>query len=355
MLRSMATRKVRKKVDDGPAPKDVERILGPILRPARALAKNPRRMFQRPRTALAKMKERIETDFAAQNPEHFVQGLLQLIPDRGVEEILGAVSGGVREQREKLSATQPGEQLLSLFDRANARGPVSPLVVFMTRPDEEMVDNFSVLGKFDIAIRARGEGRANALIEAAPDLLERIYMRYARWLWCLSFLGDGTWPSRPPANFGALVDQLVPRLAGTPALVEPDAGHIRNAIQHRHIDYRPRRQVVEFWEKDRPGKATWRREFTIDALGELLGRLRYIAVDLMAELRSIAYSEMLLHSGMFAALPLMKRAIAGDAAAAAALEGANFDAKVTAGFVRARPPSDYEFWFLPRPESSPDP
>lgn len=351
MLWPMASRKLKKKPDDGPTAADVERILGPILRSARAVAKNPRRMLQRPRTALAKLKERIETDLTAQQPQKFVEDLLLLIPDRGDEEILNAVSSGVREQRERLSGSALGAQLLGLFDQANARGPVSPVVIFMTAPDEEMVDNFSVLGKFDVALRARGEARANALIEAAPDLLERIYQRYARALWCLTFLADGAWPSHPPANFGALVDQLVPRLTGTPTLVEPDAGHLRNAIQHRHIEYVPRRQVVEFWEKDRPGKATWRREFSVDELAALLGNLRYVAVNLTTELRSIAYSEMLLHSGMFAALPLLKRAVAGDASAVAAFEDANFEAKVTAGFLRARPPSDYDFWFLPRPKA----
>lgn len=188
----------------------------------------------------------------------------------------------------------------------------------------------------------RGMTESEALLEAIPDLIERMYSRYLRTVWVMSFLADGKWPSRPPGTLGALVKQVGQRVQTYAGLVDADAGHLRNAVAHRHAEYLPSKRSIAF--RDPP--AGWQKTLTPAALEAQLMAMCRVTMMLTNELRSVDFLTQYLRCGLFPLLPLLRDALRGDAVAAKALADRNLEATLTAQFLRRKPPPGTELWFL---------
>jgi hypothetical protein len=220
-------------------------------------------------------------------------------------------------------------------------------MVFAGNLETETAEVWSVMAKLDAAARSRGEKKALALLEAVPDLIERIYARHLRAVWALTYLEQGAWPSAPPSSLGALVNQVVPRALAYASLVDAGAGHIRNAVAHRHAEYRPSANRVEL--EDPPAK--WKASLSLNELEARLHAMWRVSGSLPNKLRSIGYTEMMLGCGMFEALPLLRDALAGDPVAAKTLADRDPKAAMEARIIRRPPPPGTNLWFLPTPRT----
>jgi hypothetical protein len=258
--------------------------------------------------------------------------------------------------REALEVEPSGADLLRLYDAANANGPISPLLVTFAHPmSDEPCFELSSFAALNAARRYRRERRAQKLFDAVPDLVEKVYGRYLRSMWALSFLAEGRWPSRPPGAFGALAQQASARLRGLGTLTDADAGHFRNAVQHRDARYIPYERAVELVDgkdRSRPSPSDWGMILTLEAFEARLTEMWRVAVPLMTKLRSVVTVDLLLRSGLVAAWPLLRNALLGDAQALSALGEQNLDAAMRSEIIRSSPPTAADFWFLP-PESDP--
>ncbi len=336
---------VRKKPPNDQPDAGLRDVFGFLLRPMEKWRRNPRRALATPRTTL----ERLTRDVQASTREQFdrepldalLSRILALLPD-SEEEILGRIQERLALDRATLRQDAVGARLLALYEAADAAGPMAPLRFVLGRPEEEAEAVLSVLGKFDEAERSRGEKRIRAFLEAMPDLLERTYQRHLRMVWAMSFLAEGKWPSRPPGTLNALVGQVVPRVQVYPGLVDADAGRLRNAVAHRHIEYLPSKRTIEFFNPPTNWKLTLPRK----AFEAKLKSIWRVATVLTSRLRSIANTEMMLRTGMFAQLLLMRDAARAEPAATRALEETSNSTALRSYLVRETPPLGTDLWFF---------
>jgi hypothetical protein len=248
----------------------------------------------------------------------------------------------LNRDRAALREDAVGEQLLALYEAADASGPLSPIIAVGGSIEDEFVDFWSILAKFDEAKRSRGEKRARVLLESIPDLIEKVYARHLRAVWIMSFLAQGTWPSRPPDRLGVLVNQVAQRAQSYPGLVDADAGHIRNAVAHRHAEYLPSKRLIEL----RNPLAKWQITLTTGALEAKLKAMLHVAMELTSSLRSLVATDAMLRSGMFSLIPVLRDALNGDAAAVNTLKEKSPDTAMTAQLVRKKPPTGTDLRFL---------
>jgi hypothetical protein len=352
-----AVRKTAKKAarkpktrDDGLAER-VQGAFGMFLRPVMKFTKNSRRAMTTPRTTLDRMKRELEGSldqvFSRESPDVFISRMLDLIPKERDHEVLAEVRVGIDRDRAAIRQEPSGAALLALYDAADAAGPIAPMMAFSGNPEDETADVWSVGAKLDTSERSTGERKALALLEAVPDLIECIYARHLRAVWALSFLEQGVWPSAPPGSLGALVNQAVTRVQAYPGLVDVDAGHVRNAVAHRHARYVPSTGNVDL--EDPPAK--WSASLTLEQLeAKLLGMWR-VSVALPHSLRRIGHTEMMLRCGMFEVIPLLREGLRGDPVAIQTLADRNPKAAMEAQFVRRPPPPGTNLWFLPTPRT----
>lgn len=87
------------------------------------------------------------------------------------------------------------------------------------------------------------------------ETAEMLYLPYLDIMWKFSYLAEGVWPKKRPAEFGALVKQASEDFLKYPELVEHNAGWLRNAASHAHWIYYPSEDGLVMWDsKVKPQK-----------------------------------------------------------------------------------------------------
>jgi hypothetical protein len=147
-----------------------------------------------------------------------------------------------------------------------------------------------------------------------------------------------------------LASQARERLIAFPRLIDPDAVHMRNAVVHRRVEYLPKSLSVKLTEQRNPispAPTDWTLTLTLTAFERRLHELWHAAGPVMRRLLPIAGTDFALGSGLVDAMPTVRALLQGDAAAGAALERLDLDGLAKRELVRAKPPVDAAFWFLP--------
>ena len=325
----------------------VKQALAPFIAPIERLRKNPRRALSSPQSTLHRLKRDVE-QWVQQLPEGGAEAFMRSMFDLLPEELDADLPARFREDLVERRASfveewEPAAQLLSLFDEANARGPIGPMLLFAVDPQadrHDVVDEWSVLGALKDARRLRGERRADRLLRAIPALVGSVYARFLRILWAFSHMAEGHWPSRPPSKLGALVDQLASRLARFPGLVDRNAARLRNAVAHESARYHPSARAVRFVEQRDPlvpSPNDWMATLTLPALEARLQEMWFVGGPMLSKLADLASREAQLATGLVEALPLIRRALREDAEATKQLEAKNLDAAYMKQLIRKPP------------------
>ena len=321
------------------------------MQPVLKLMRNPRRVLAAPQTALDRIEQEVKAStWKALDGEPLdaqLNTLLDALPSTE-EEVRRSIREGVESDRAKLRAEPAGEQLLALYDDADQAGPIAPVKFVLGRPEEETADIWTVMGKLDAAQRTRGERRFLIHIDAIPDLLEKVYRRHLRTTWVLLALARGQWPSSPKQQLGSLVSQLTPQLGSFPALIDHDAGRLRNAVAHRHFLYLPQQRSMRFWNPH----PKWEIEIPREAFEAKLRHIWRLATTLTLRLRAIATTEFFICGPLLTRLMLMRDAARGSAQAAKRLEQEDFHALFKKRMYRLPFPPNYVAWFERRSQEA---
>jgi len=330
-----------------------KQALGPFLEPVARLRKNPRRLFDAPWSAIERMRrdtERaLEETFKREAPEAFVKRFCDLLPEEIAPDIGSTVRVRLERERAALRADAGGAALLTLYEAADARGPVSPILTLVSDPlGDDVICEFRVMGKFDAANRRRGERRAQALFEAVPALVEKLYAKHLRSVWAMTQLAEGRWPSGPPPKLGTLVNLLSERLQSFPELIDRDAAHFRNAVAHDHaVPLGGRVDLSDLKDPEKPSPTDWRLSLALHAFETRLCKMWEVASPLRAKLQALGMMDLLLRGGAFDAVPHIRAALRGDSSAVALLAERNLDATIQRLMFRNGIPAGIDPWFLP--------
>jgi|GEM_PF-5195073 len=333
----------------------VKEALGLFLEPVAKIRKNPRRLFDAPRSAVEQVRrdaERaVEETFKRGGPQAFLERLFDLLPEEAEQNIGRTAREGIERDRAALRGSLAGAALVALYEAADARGPVCPIMALLYDPlGDDAIHEFSVIGKFHAAGRRRGERRAGPLFEAVPALVEKVYAKYLRSIWAMTYLAEGRWPSRPPASLGALVNQLSERLQSLPELIDRDAAHFRNAVQHQRAVYSPATRRVDLSDPknhDKPSAADWHLNLSLEDFEGRLHQMWEVASTLRTKLQALAMTDLFLRGGAFDALPYIRAALRGDQSATTLLTERNPEVAIQRLMLRGPLPANIDPWFLP--------
>lgn len=180
----------------------------------------------------------------------------------------------VAKERRSVARYRDGAQLLRLMDEAH-RSVRNAWVTVTLDPVVDGQARLQAQAKMEAVAGSRGEERAWLLAEAVAYIAEAVYQPYLVRVWVLHHLRRRSFPGTAPA-FGTLVNQLPRDIPEYPLILESDAAHVRNAIDHprRGFEYLPRERAVQLRDKE------WTRTLKLSELERMNSRMFQLAAVL---------------------------------------------------------------------------
>jgi hypothetical protein len=286
-----------------------------MLEPMKLFHSDPMAFVERPAASFA----RVERAFAATwervvadgGPEAFVRRMFEpvaaMTPTEWAEAPAG-INHDVEKRRRQVARLPSGEPLLALIDAAHERVRNGALLAIL-HPDRHGMAGLAAMGRVLKIRGARGETRAEAILDAIAFIWEVVYQPYLQSVWKLLEVLEGRAPVDPPSG-GTLMLGLEKRLAGAfPRIVEPTALRIRNAVAHRHVEPRPAHGAATLTNKD-----GWSASFRTGDLEAMMYTMLYVSTRTFVDAMN-AFSMGAVMGPLLPVFPAFARAVvAGDQA-----------------------------------------